>query len=155
MTWQCCICQVKAILPSQALTLVIFCSWCYTAVVIDLGCCSLRHLLLDWHSLTRPPVMIQLYKDDPSSHCFFFCSPSCIFLLCHHLRLLTFRSFHTIFVNITHSFASPSALPWPSLVSFCLWHISGGHSRSNSGSSESSIPNLARSLLLVDQLIDL
>ncbi|XP_034396488.1 AP2-associated protein kinase 1-like isoform X16 [Cyclopterus lumpus] len=31
----------------------------------------------------------------------------------------------------------------------------GGHSRSNSGSSESSIPNLARSLLLVDQLIDL
>ncbi|GLD66818.1 AP2-associated protein kinase 1-like isoform X11 [Lates japonicus] len=31
----------------------------------------------------------------------------------------------------------------------------GGHSRSNSGSSESSIPNSARSLLLVDQLIDL
>uniref|UniRef100_A0A8C7DXW9 non-specific serine/threonine protein kinase n=1 Tax=Oncorhynchus kisutch TaxID=8019 RepID=A0A8C7DXW9_ONCKI len=31
----------------------------------------------------------------------------------------------------------------------------GGHSRSNSGTSESSIPNLARSLLLVDQLIDL
>uniref|UniRef100_W5NCR6 non-specific serine/threonine protein kinase n=1 Tax=Lepisosteus oculatus TaxID=7918 RepID=W5NCR6_LEPOC len=31
----------------------------------------------------------------------------------------------------------------------------GGHSRNNSGSSESSIPNLARSLLLVDQLIDL
>ncbi|XP_051539583.1 AP2-associated protein kinase 1-like isoform X4 [Myxocyprinus asiaticus] len=31
----------------------------------------------------------------------------------------------------------------------------GGHSRSNSGSSESSLPNLARSLLLVDQLIDL
>ncbi|XP_071259377.1 AP2-associated protein kinase 1-like isoform X18 [Salvelinus alpinus] len=31
----------------------------------------------------------------------------------------------------------------------------GGHSRSNSGSSESSIPNMARSLLLVDQLIDL
>ncbi|XP_054904871.1 AP2-associated protein kinase 1-like isoform X7 [Poeciliopsis prolifica] len=31
----------------------------------------------------------------------------------------------------------------------------GGHSHSNSGSSESSIPNLARSLLLVDQLIDL
>lgn len=31
----------------------------------------------------------------------------------------------------------------------------GGHSRTNSGSSESSIPNLARSLLLVDQLIDL
>uniref|UniRef100_A0A4W5M5D0 non-specific serine/threonine protein kinase n=1 Tax=Hucho hucho TaxID=62062 RepID=A0A4W5M5D0_9TELE len=30
-----------------------------------------------------------------------------------------------------------------------------GHSRSNSGSSESSIPNMARSLLLVDQLIDL
>ncbi|XP_078808932.1 AP2-associated protein kinase 1 isoform X12 [Oryzias latipes] len=31
----------------------------------------------------------------------------------------------------------------------------GGHSRSNNGSSESSLPNLARSLLLVDQLIDL
>ncbi|KAF6729272.1 AP2-associated protein kinase 1 [Oryzias melastigma] len=31
----------------------------------------------------------------------------------------------------------------------------GGHSRTNSGSSESSLPNLARSLLLVDQLIDL
>uniref|UniRef100_A0A3P8W486 non-specific serine/threonine protein kinase n=1 Tax=Cynoglossus semilaevis TaxID=244447 RepID=A0A3P8W486_CYNSE len=31
----------------------------------------------------------------------------------------------------------------------------GGHSRSNSGSSETSIPNLARPLLLVDQLIDL
>ncbi|XP_035591927.1 AP2-associated protein kinase 1-like isoform X11 [Oncorhynchus keta] len=31
----------------------------------------------------------------------------------------------------------------------------GGHSRSNSGTSESSIPNMARSLLLVDQLIDL
>uniref|UniRef100_A0A3P9NM47 non-specific serine/threonine protein kinase n=1 Tax=Poecilia reticulata TaxID=8081 RepID=A0A3P9NM47_POERE len=31
----------------------------------------------------------------------------------------------------------------------------GGHTHSNSGSSESSIPNLARSLLLVDQLIDL
>uniref|UniRef100_A0A8C6NMC0 non-specific serine/threonine protein kinase n=1 Tax=Nothobranchius furzeri TaxID=105023 RepID=A0A8C6NMC0_NOTFU len=30
-----------------------------------------------------------------------------------------------------------------------------GHSHSNSGTSESSIPNLARSLLLVDQLIDL
>ncbi|XP_039624438.1 AP2-associated protein kinase 1 isoform X9 [Polypterus senegalus] len=31
----------------------------------------------------------------------------------------------------------------------------GGHSRNNSSSSESSLPNLARSLLLVDQLIDL
>ncbi|XP_029793392.1 AP2-associated protein kinase 1 isoform X15 [Suricata suricatta] len=31
----------------------------------------------------------------------------------------------------------------------------GGHSRNSSGSSESSLPNLARSLLLVDQLIDL
>ncbi|XP_067339740.1 AP2-associated protein kinase 1 isoform X2 [Channa argus] len=33
--------------------------------------------------------------------------------------------------------------------------VSGGHSRSNSGDSESSLPSLARSLLLVDQLIDL
>ncbi|XP_029920611.1 AP2-associated protein kinase 1 [Myripristis murdjan] len=33
--------------------------------------------------------------------------------------------------------------------------VSGGHSRSNSGGSESSLPSLAHSLLLVDQLIDL
>ncbi|MEQ2273259.1 hypothetical protein XENORESO_001777 [Xenotaenia resolanae] len=33
--------------------------------------------------------------------------------------------------------------------------VSGGHSRSNSGGSESSLPSLARSLMLVDQLIDL
>jgi len=33
--------------------------------------------------------------------------------------------------------------------------VSGGHSRSNSGGSESSLPSLARSMLLVDQLIDL
>ncbi|XP_031133665.1 AP2-associated protein kinase 1-like isoform X2 [Sander lucioperca] len=33
--------------------------------------------------------------------------------------------------------------------------VSGGHSRSNSGGSESSLPSLARSILLVDQLIDL
>ncbi|KAJ7987171.1 hypothetical protein DPEC_G00335980 [Dallia pectoralis] len=33
--------------------------------------------------------------------------------------------------------------------------VSGGHSRSNSGSSESSLPSLAHSLLMVDQLIDL
>ncbi|XP_063746374.1 AP2-associated protein kinase 1-like isoform X2 [Eleginops maclovinus] len=33
--------------------------------------------------------------------------------------------------------------------------VSGGHSRSNSGGSESSLPSLARSLQLVDQLIDL
>ncbi|KAJ8347094.1 hypothetical protein SKAU_G00284950 [Synaphobranchus kaupii] len=31
----------------------------------------------------------------------------------------------------------------------------GGHSRSNSGGSDSSLPNLRQSLLLVDQLIDL
>ncbi|XP_073771250.1 AP2-associated protein kinase 1 isoform X15 [Danio rerio] len=42
--------------------------------------------------------------------------------------------------------------PIPVLVSK---NSQGGHSRSNSGSSESSLPNLARSLLLVDQLIDL
>ncbi|XP_020485552.1 AP2-associated protein kinase 1 isoform X4 [Labrus bergylta] len=33
--------------------------------------------------------------------------------------------------------------------------VSGGHSRSNSGGSESSLPSLARSMMLVDQLIDL
>ncbi|TNN73792.1 AP2-associated protein kinase 1 [Liparis tanakae] len=32
--------------------------------------------------------------------------------------------------------------------------VSGGHSRSNSGGSESSLPSLARPMLLVDQLID-
>uniref|UniRef100_A0A3P8P9B8 non-specific serine/threonine protein kinase n=1 Tax=Astatotilapia calliptera TaxID=8154 RepID=A0A3P8P9B8_ASTCA len=39
------------------------------------------------------------------------------------------------------------------LITTSLYYC--GHSRTNSGSSESSIPNLARSLLLVDQLIDL
>ncbi|XP_039379711.1 AP2-associated protein kinase 1 isoform X12 [Mauremys reevesii] len=42
--------------------------------------------------------------------------------------------------------------PIPVLISK---NSQGGHSRNNSGSSESSLPNLARSLLLVDQLIDL
>lgn len=64
-------------------------------------------------------------------------------------------------------------LLWVSLFSFfsftCSAHLTltlcfvlnpvfplpGGHSRNSSGSSESSLPNLARSLLLVDQLIDL
>lgn len=39
--------------------------------------------------------------------------------------------------------------------SSCFWHVLGGHSHSSSGSSETSLPTLARSLLLVDQLIDL
>lgn len=72
------------------------------------------------------------------------------------------RSFlHTISVNITYSFACFSLISLGSSMSISVslslsfWHVSGGHSRSNSGSSESSIPNLARSLLLVDQLIDL
>ncbi|NXI46363.1 AAK1 kinase, partial [Galbula dea] len=42
--------------------------------------------------------------------------------------------------------------PIPVLISK---NAPGGHSRNNSGSSESSLPNIARSLLLVDQLIDL
>uniref|UniRef100_A0A4W3HBQ8 non-specific serine/threonine protein kinase n=1 Tax=Callorhinchus milii TaxID=7868 RepID=A0A4W3HBQ8_CALMI len=42
--------------------------------------------------------------------------------------------------------------PIPVLISK---NSQGGHSRNNSGSSEPSLPNLARSLLLVDQLIDL
>ncbi|XP_062817281.1 AP2-associated protein kinase 1 isoform X5 [Anolis carolinensis] len=42
--------------------------------------------------------------------------------------------------------------PIPVLISK---NAQGGHSRNSSGSSESSLPNLARSLLLVDQLIDL
>ncbi|XP_074796269.1 AP2-associated protein kinase 1 isoform X5 [Natator depressus] len=42
--------------------------------------------------------------------------------------------------------------PIPVLISK---NSQGGHSRNNGGSSESSLPNLARSLLLVDQLIDL
>lgn len=43
----------------------------------------------------------------------------------------------------------------PPLTFLSIWPLLGGHSRSNSGSSESSLPNLARSLLLVDQLIDI
>ncbi|XP_033015038.1 AP2-associated protein kinase 1 isoform X6 [Lacerta agilis] len=42
--------------------------------------------------------------------------------------------------------------PIPVLISK---NSQGGHSRNSSGSSESSLPNLARSLLLGDQLIDL
>ncbi|XP_066495257.1 AP2-associated protein kinase 1 isoform X5 [Tiliqua scincoides] len=42
--------------------------------------------------------------------------------------------------------------PIPVLISK---NSQGGHSRNSSGSPESSLPNLARSLLLVDQLIDL
>ncbi|XP_063167633.1 AP2-associated protein kinase 1 isoform X6 [Candoia aspera] len=42
--------------------------------------------------------------------------------------------------------------PIPVLISK---NSQGGHSRNSSGGSESSLPNLARSLLLVDQLIDL
>lgn len=112
---------------------------------------------------------MQLYKNDPSSlsASLSFCPHSCISLLCHHFPLMLIISsffifFNSIPVNMTYSFAclspSPSGPPCPSLslslsLSFC--HVSGGHSRNNSGTSESSIPNLARSLLLVDQLIDL
>uniref|UniRef100_A0A671NXD0 non-specific serine/threonine protein kinase n=1 Tax=Sinocyclocheilus anshuiensis TaxID=1608454 RepID=A0A671NXD0_9TELE len=72
---------------------------------------------------------------------------------------------HSPFVNI---FFSSSFFPTllishllslflsPSLFLFSSFrHVLGGHSRSNSGSSETSLPSLARSLLLVDQLIDL
>ncbi|XP_031659150.1 AP2-associated protein kinase 1 isoform X11 [Oncorhynchus kisutch] len=45
--------------------------------------------------------------------------------------------------------------PIPVMGSKTSSQVSGGHSRSNSGSSESSLPSLARSLLMVDQLIDL
>ncbi|XP_029509810.1 AP2-associated protein kinase 1-like isoform X7 [Oncorhynchus nerka] len=45
--------------------------------------------------------------------------------------------------------------PIPVIGSKNSSQVSGGHSRSNSGSSESSLPSLARSLLMVDQLIDL
>ncbi|XP_021458321.2 AP2-associated protein kinase 1 isoform X12 [Oncorhynchus mykiss] len=45
--------------------------------------------------------------------------------------------------------------PIPVMGSKNSSQVSGGHSRSNSGSSESSLPSLARSLLMVDQLIDL
>uniref|UniRef100_A0A672P6Q6 AP2 associated kinase 1 n=1 Tax=Sinocyclocheilus grahami TaxID=75366 RepID=A0A672P6Q6_SINGR len=78
--------------------------------------------------------------------------------------------------------SSPSSLPTPSMDQFTTTALSSGqfhqgkkhmhtqliaftpalnsrawrgHSRSNSGSSETSLPSLARSLLLVDQLIDL
>ncbi|XP_041742005.1 AP2-associated protein kinase 1 isoform X7 [Coregonus clupeaformis] len=45
--------------------------------------------------------------------------------------------------------------PIPVMTSKNSSQVSGGHSRSNNGSSESSLPSLARSLLMVDQLIDL
>lgn len=80
-----------------------------------------------------------------------------------HTCLCSVKKFHLSlwsFCNFTPSFAPPSALPCPSLSfffpsAFPLWHIPGGHSHRNSDTSESNIPNLARSLLLVDQLIDL
>ncbi|XP_043392302.1 AP2-associated protein kinase 1 isoform X22 [Chelonia mydas] len=51
---------------------------------------------------------------------------------------------------------SPPLLAMPDpFIPLPLSDTPGGHSRNNGGSSESSLPNLARSLLLVDQLIDL
>lgn len=69
-----------------------------------------------------PPVMMQLYKDYPSSHCLFlflflppFMHLSALPSFSLHLQLLTLHFLHTIFVNITYSFAFPSALPCLSL----------------------------------------
>ncbi|XP_077662089.1 AP2-associated protein kinase 1 isoform X4 [Eretmochelys imbricata] len=50
---------------------------------------------------------------------------------------------------------APSTTQADAFTSSSFTAGSGGHSRNNGGSSESSLPNLARSLLLVDQLIDL
>lgn len=66
--------------------------------------------------------MMQLYKDYPSSHCLFlflflppFMHLSALPSFSLHLQLLTLHFLHTIFVNITYSFAFPSALPCLSL----------------------------------------
>ncbi|KFO89636.1 AP2-associated protein kinase 1, partial [Charadrius vociferus] len=68
---------------------------------------------------------------------------------------------HTEDTNLISGFDAPEGSekvtedefdPIPVLISK---NSQGGHSRNNSGSSESSLPNIARSLLLVDQLIDL
>uniref|UniRef100_A0A8C6KWR0 non-specific serine/threonine protein kinase n=1 Tax=Nothobranchius furzeri TaxID=105023 RepID=A0A8C6KWR0_NOTFU len=82
--------------------------------------------------------------------------PSHFYLLIHHLFHTTPPPPTTFFLWLVCYY-----LPWLLhahlclLPSFFLARFPGGHSHSNSGTSESSIPNLARSLLLVDQLIDL
>lgn len=68
----------------------------------------LESLLLEWHSPYSSPVMMQLYKDYPSSHCLFvflflppfmhLSAPPSFYL---H-QLLTLHFLHTIFVNITY-----------------------------------------------------
>lgn len=77
------------------------------------------------------------------------------------LSLLSLLSF-SLAVFACRDSRSSASPPRVCLYSSCplafplsLWPILGGHSRSNSGGSESSLPSLARSLLLVDQLIDL
>lgn len=89
----------------------------------------LESLLLEWHSQYSSPVMMQLYKDYPSSHCLFvflflppfmhLSAPPSFYL---H-QLLTLHFLHTIFVNITYCFASPSALPCPSLSLFLSFFL--------------------------------
>lgn len=142
-------------------------------------CRCLALCSLSWKSphvkVTFPyssPVMMQLYKDYPSSlsacFSFSFCPPfmhlsavPSFSLNLHQILALNFSIqsllllliLFCLFFFFTISLGSSMSISFSVSLSFC--HVSGGHSRSNSGSSESNIPNLARSLLLVDQLIDL
>lgn len=124
-------------LSHQALTLVIFLSFVPNVTLPVTFCLAgvwlfvvyLESLLmLEWHSLTLPPVIMQLYKDYRSSlNCLFlflflppFMHLSALPSFSLHLhQLLALNFLHTISVNITYSFAcfsqSPSALPCPSL----------------------------------------
>lgn len=82
--------------------LSLLCYWCYTASASPpCRCLALvvyleSLLLLEWHSLTLPPVMMQLYNNNPSSlsACFSFslCPHSCISLLCHPFPLIPINS---------------------------------------------------------------
>uniref|UniRef100_A0A668APN0 non-specific serine/threonine protein kinase n=1 Tax=Myripristis murdjan TaxID=586833 RepID=A0A668APN0_9TELE len=125
-------------------------------------------------SLLLPRFALQL----PVSSVCVFCLPFLLLSLLHLFLIFSHPPFFLLFTlaalksPLHHSFTSScftadSAFlmsggekgtedefdPIPVLIS--KNSNQGGHSRSNSGSSESSIPNLARSLLLVDQLIDL
>lgn len=91
-----------------------------------------------------------------------------IFRFLYAVYMLAICFYHILHTHTPFSFPLLSSIYFPLLtpppppfslsLSFSLssslsfWHVLGG---SNSGSSETSLPNLACSLLLVDQLIDL
>uniref|UniRef100_A0A674C8Z1 non-specific serine/threonine protein kinase n=1 Tax=Salmo trutta TaxID=8032 RepID=A0A674C8Z1_SALTR len=90
-----------------------------------------------------------------------FCLPACLHAFLSPSCILSTHERYSAYLML--GFQPPEAGekgtedefdPIPVLISKNS-NSQGGHSRSNSGTSESSIPNLARSLLLVEQLIDL